>query len=94
MTVIQITDRGEFILPSKVGKIKFKHPSSGDQTIADFTDPIISGRYSYEINKVQREIYRFIQRLRGMKIRVVTSFTENLTEKFLLAYFSHKQRGR
>ena len=94
VTVIQITDRGEFILPSKVGKIKFKHPSSGDQTIADFTDPIISGRYSYEINKVQREIYRFIQRLRGMKIRVVTSFTENLTEKFLLAYFSHKQRGR
>lgn len=91
--VIQLTDYGEYILPSKIGKIKFEHPETGSQTVADFSDPIVSGIYNYEINKEIQELNNFKKKLRGLKIKIVEGYTEELVEKVLLSYFSTKQRG-
>jgi hypothetical protein len=91
--VLQLTERGEFTLPSNIGKIKFTHPDTGSPTVADFSDPVISGIYNYEINKKVIEINKFKRKLRGMKVKLVESYTEDLAEKALLSYFSLKQRG-
>ncbi len=92
LQVLQITDYGEFNFPGQIGKIKFPHPETKDQTVADFSDPIVSGIYSYEINKKINEIKSFKRRLRGLEIRVVETHSEDLTEKILLAYFGLKQQ--
>ncbi len=91
--VIQLTDREDYILPKKVGKIKFKHPATNKPVTADFSDPIVSGRYAYEVNRKREELNSFIRKLRGLKIKVIRAFTEDMIEKILLAYFSEKQRG-
>ncbi|MHA2249519.1 MAG: DUF58 domain-containing protein [Candidatus Kariarchaeaceae archaeon] len=91
--VLQISDYGEYALPEKIGKIKFSHPDTNAPVVADFSDPIVSGIYSYEINKKLQEINNFKRKLRGLKIRVVETYSEDLTEKMLLAYFGSKQRG-
>lgn len=91
--IIQFGEVGEFVLPSKVGKIKFKHPDTGDQKVADFTDPKILGKYTYEINKKHKKIISFKRKLRGLDIKIVTAYSGELTEKILLSYFTSKQRG-
>ncbi|MHA2090368.1 MAG: DUF58 domain-containing protein [Candidatus Kariarchaeaceae archaeon] len=91
--VLQISDYGEFPLPDNIGKVKFSHPETKAQTVADFTDPVVSGIYSYEINKKMIEINQLKRKLRGLKIRVIEAHSEDLTEKVLLAYFGMKQRG-
>lgn len=90
--VLQISDYGEYPLPDRLGKIKFSHPETNTPTVADFSDPIVSGIYSYEINKKLREINRFKRKLRGLNVRVVETHTEDLTERMLLAYFKAKQQ--
>jgi len=92
--VIQLTDRGEYKLPDKVGKIKFIHPEKGKPEVADFGDPLVSGLYSYEITKRRRELKSFKRKLRGLKIDVIESYSDNLVEQILLAYFSAKKGGR
>ncbi|MDH5403836.1 MAG: DUF58 domain-containing protein [Candidatus Heimdallarchaeota archaeon] len=91
--VIQMTDFREYNFPNKVGKIKFIHPESNDTVVADFTNPIVEGRYHYEMNKKIEELNKFKRKLRGLKISVIESYTEQLIEKVLLSYFKAKQRG-
>ncbi|MHA2502772.1 MAG: DUF58 domain-containing protein [Candidatus Kariarchaeaceae archaeon] len=91
--VVQLTDREEFVLPEKVGKIKFMDPEKKKPVVADFADPITAGIYAYEIGSQRRKLQQFKRKLRGLKIEVVESYTENLVEKVLLAYFTAKQRG-
>ncbi len=93
LQIIQLAELGEYILPDKVGKIKFQHPETGKPTVADFTDPIIKGKYNYEISKRQMEIAQFKRKLRGMNARVVTAYSGDMTEKILISYFTSKQRG-
>ncbi|MCE7737617.1 MAG: DUF58 domain-containing protein [Candidatus Heimdallarchaeota archaeon] len=91
--VIQLTEKGEFTLPKNIGKIKFTHPDNDTQVVADFSDPVVSGIYNYEINKKIREINSFKRKLRGLKVKLVESYSHELAEKALLSYFSLKQRG-
>lgn len=91
--VIQLTDYGEYILPDKIGKIKFINPETDKPEVADFSDPVVSGLYAYEIGKSKQKVKEFKRKLRGMRIQVYESRTEDLTEKVLLAYFKAKQRG-
>lgn len=92
--VIQFTDRTEYSLPQKVGKLKFVHPETGKPVVADFSDPVTSGLYSYEISKDKRELQAFKRKLRGLKIDVIESYTDNVVEQVLLAYFSARSGGR
>ncbi|MCH8908968.1 MAG: hypothetical protein IH840_17935 [Candidatus Heimdallarchaeota archaeon] len=89
--IIQITDYGEFNLPSKVGKVKFKHPETETQVVANFADPIVSGVYAYELNKKIQLINTLKRKLRGLKVRIIETHTEDLAEKVLLAYYGTKQ---
>jgi uncharacterized protein (DUF58 family) len=91
--VIQLSDYGEYIMPDKMGKVKFIHPETKKPEVADFADPVVSGIYSYEVNKAREEISSFKRRLRGLNISVYEARTEDLTERVLLAYFKAKQRG-
>lgn len=91
--VVQLTDRGEYSLPDKIGKVKFVHPGKEKPVMADFGDPLVSGLYAYEIGKQRRELKDFKRKLRGLKIEVIESYTENLVEQILLSYFNSKRQG-
>lgn len=91
--VLQLTEFGEYTLPPNIGKVKFTHPETGSPVIADFSDPVVSGLYNYEINNKINQLNSFKRKLRGMKIKLVEGYTSDLAEKVLLTYFSAKQRG-
>ncbi len=90
--LLQISDYGEFVLPDKLGKIKFINPDTGKPEVIDFTDPLSKGLYSYELNKRLENINSFKRKLRGLKVRVIESRTEDLIDRVLNAYYSTKSR--
>jgi uncharacterized protein (DUF58 family) len=90
--LLQITDYGEFILPDKVGKIKFNNPKTGKPEVIDFSNRITKGLYHYQISNSLNKLNDFKRNLRGLKVRVVETRTDDLTDKVLYAYYSSKSR--
>ncbi|RMG31052.1 MAG: DUF58 domain-containing protein [Methanobacteriota archaeon] len=91
--LLQITDYGEFILPDNMGKVKFTDPTTKQPVTIDLSDPLSRGLYDYVIFQKVKEIEDFKRKLRGLKIRVVESHTEDITQQVLLAYYSAKGRA-
>ncbi len=90
--LLQVTDYGEFVLPKNMGKVKFTHPETKQPITIDLSDPLARGLYDYAIFKRVKEIEEFKRRLRGLKIRVVETHTQDMTQKVLLAYYSTKSK--
>lgn len=91
--LLQISDYGEFVLPDNMGKVKFTDPKTKQPVTIDLSDPMARGLYDYFIFQKVREIEDFKRKLRGLKIRVVETHTEDITQQVLLAYYSSKSRG-
>lgn len=91
--LLQISDYGEYVLPEKLGKIKFQDPETGKPQVIDFTNTITKGLYSYELNKKLEEVNEFKRKLRGLRVRVIESRTEDLVDRVLNTYYSSKSRS-
>ncbi len=90
--LLQISDYGEFVLPDNMGNVKFTNPKTKQPVTIDLSDPLARGLYDFAIFKKVQEIEAFKRKLRGLKIRVVETHTEDITQQVLLAYYSSKSK--
>ncbi len=91
--LLQVTDTGEFSLPSNIGKVKYLDPETRKPLTVDLSDLETKGVYLYNIYQKIKEIEKFKRKLRGLGVRVVEAHTDELIEQVLITYYSSKKRA-